>query len=131
MSLQVEFHVSLEDDSLHLGAARIHHCLLRVQDSWNVEGLTKGLTTIGDIFAHFVYLETVVLETGRGLETDDVQPLIEALRKVCRVDVRRRTSDEAHELALQVKKNSSRFMSAGLLSPFWCLQEHTEDWKSW
>ena len=114
-----EFHIS-QDDSLHLGAARIHHCLLRVGFNRDVEALTNDLTAIGDIFAHFVYLETVVLETGRWLKADDVQSPIEALRRVCRVDVRHRTYDEAHELALQVKKSPSRSMSAGLLSPLWC-----------
>ena len=129
-SLQVEFHVS-QDDSLHLGAARIHHCLLHLHDSDDVRALRGDLTAIGDLFSHFAYLETVVLEIGHELETDNVQPLIEALRKVCRADVRHRTSEEAHELALQAKKSPSRSFSAVLLSPFWCLQEHVHWWEHW
>lgn len=129
--LHVEFHAS-QDDTQHSGAARIHHCLLRAQDSNDVQVLTNGLTTIGDTFTHFAYLETVVLEIGYELELDDVQSLAEALRKACGagVTVRYRTCEEAHKLALQAKKSpSSRSTSAGLLSPFWCLQEHVPNWE--
>lgn len=129
-SLHVEFHAS-QDDSLHFGAARIHHCLLRVHDSDNVQALTEGLSTIGDAFTTLAFLETVVLETDRTLETDHVQPLLEALRKVCGVDVQHRTCDETHKLALQAKKSPSRSTGAGLLSPFWCLHEHVDYWEDW
>ena len=100
-------------------------------DSDDVRVFTDGLQTIGDTFARFAYLETVVLETGYALGAKHVPPLLEVLRKVCRADVRHRTSAEAHELALQVKKSPSRSMSAGLLSPLWCLQGHTKQWKNW
>ena len=127
-SLHIELHIS-RDDSLHLGAARIHHCLLRVKYSGSVQILTEGSTAIGDLFAHSAYLETVVVETGLRFKTDHVQALIDALREGCTVEVHNRTSDEAHELALQAEKSPSRSISAGLLSPYWCLQERAEDWE--
>ena len=76
---QVEFHTN-EENPLHSDAARrIHHCLLRVQGSKDVQALTNELTAISDTLAHFTHLETIVLETGHELEIGDVQSLVEAL----------------------------------------------------
>ena len=118
-----------QDNSQHSGAARIHHCLLRVTYSEAVQKLIKGLQSTGDIFVHFAHLETVVLETGHKLKSDDVQLLTEALRKVCRAEVRHRTCDEAHKLALDAKKGAAYSPGAGLLSPFWCLGDNW--WDKW
>ena len=112
-----------QDNLQHSGAARIHHCLLRVCGNSDMKALTKGLTTIGNTFAHFAHLETIVLEIGYRLWTYNVQSLIEALRKVSRVEVQHRTSDEGHKLALQAKKTRSHSKSTGLLSPFWCWEQ--------
>lgn len=131
VQLHFEFHAS-QDKWQHLDAACIHHCLLRVFDRNGAQALAGDVTKIGNSLAQFTYLETVVLETGNRLEMDDVQSLIEALRKVITAEVQHRTCDEAHKLALQAKKSPSRPITAGLLSPFWCLQEHVEKWdKEW
>lgn len=129
-SVHIEFHAS-QRDPRHSGAACIHHCLLRVQSSDDVPVLAEGLTTIGDAFAHFAYLETIVLETGRELGTDSVQSLTKVLRKGSMAEVRHRTCDEAHKLALQAKKSPSRCTSAELLSTFWCLREYNWQWNEW
>ena len=104
-----------QDNSQHSGAARIHHCLLRVPDAEVAQKLTKGLQSNSDIFAHFAYLETVVLETGYKFKIEDVQSLTEALRKVCRAEVRHRTCEEALKLALDAKKGAAYSPGAGLL----------------
>ena len=130
LSPQVEFHTS-QDDSQRPRAARIHHCLLRVQKIEDMQALTKNLTTISDTLSQFVHLETIVLETGHELKIDNVQLLIDALRKVSRVEVQHRTCDDGHKLALQVKKSPARSMSAELLSPLWCLKEYTWRWDDW
>lgn len=124
----LEFHTS-HADWRHPGVACIHHCLLRVDDS---KDLMKILTEIGDTFPRFAYLETVVLETSRTLLADDVQPLLEALRKVCDgVEVQLRTADEAHKIALEAKESPSHSTSIGLLSPFWCVEGFVGIWDSW
>ena len=125
----IEFHAR-QISRRHSGAARVHHCLLRIKS--DSPGLyPKGLKPpFGNIISRFAYLETVVVETGRGFETDDVQSLIEALHdsEGGGVEVQHRTSDEAHKLALQAKKSPSRSMGA---SPFWCLQWNTDEWDKW
>lgn len=128
--LQVEFHAN-QVDWRHPGVARIHHCLLRV-DNTDTDDLKKGLTTIGNTFLSFAYLETVVLETGYEVDAEDVQSLMEALRKVCGgVELQHRTADQAHKLALQAKKSSSHSASGGLLSPYWCLEAYVQEWSNW
>lgn len=125
-SFHVEFHASHN-------AGHIGHCLLRVYDHNGTRALTDDLITLGDTFVHFSHLETVVLETSRGLEIDEIQTSTERLRKVCRpeVVVQHRTCDDAHKLALEAKESASRPSNAGLLSPFWCLQEGAKDWNNW
>lgn len=131
-SLIIEFHAS-QDAWRQPGAACIHHCLLRIKREHGPgsELYPKGLKSFSDILARFAYLETVVIETVDGFETDDVQPLIEALRKFSMVEVQCRTFDGAHKLALEAKKNPSHSTSTGLLSPFWCLQRDTDEWDRW
>lgn len=92
--------------------------------------LTEALPKLGDIFVQFANLETVILETGYGLEMDDVQSLVEVLREMSTAQVQHRTGDEAHKLALRAKKSSS-LPTRGVLSPFWCLQEHVDYWEYW
>ena len=123
----IEFHAS-KDAWRHPGTASIHRCLLRIKGDG--PGLNrKGLKPpFSDILACFTYLETVVVETGRGFWTGDVQSVIVALHKGSGVEVQHRTSDEALKLALQAKKSPSRSTSAGPLSPLWCLQRSTELW---
>lgn len=127
LDTHVEFYMS-RDNLLLSGAAPIRHCLLRVQ-SEEEPLLIEFLTTIADVFTQFAYLETVVIETGPGVY--DVQILTDSLRKVNRVVVQHRTTDDGHKLALQAKNSPSCSTSAGLLSPFWCLQEDAENWEDW
>lgn len=118
-----------QDDSQYSGAARIHHCLLRVTRGKFEEALIEGLAAL---FARLAYLKTIVLETSHSSWGDhDVQSVTEALRKVCKAEVEHRTCEEAHKLALQAKKNSARPPGAALLSPFWCLQTHADSWRAW
>ena len=118
--LHVEFYTT-QDNSLHPRAARIHHCLLRVFNSDSAQALTKGLTTIGNTFTRFAYLETIVLETSHKLAIGDIDSLIEALQKASRADVQHRSFEEGHKLALQAKMGTARSPDTGLLSPFWCV----------
>lgn len=126
--LEVEFHVS-QDNSQRSGAARIHHCLLRVLSNDVAQRLMKGFQSTGDTFVHFAYLETVVLETSYKLKIDDIQSLTEVLRRVCRAEVQHRTFEEGHTLALHVKKGGADSSRAGILSPFWCLDRGW--WHEW
>lgn len=128
--LLIEFH-ACQDAWRHPGVACIHHCLLRIVSD-GAELDPKGLKPpFGGILARFAYLEIVVLETHHKFKTDNVQPLIEALREGCTVEVHHRTFDEAHKLALEVKKGPSHSTSAGLLSPLWCLQRFANLWDKW
>ena len=129
-AIQFEFHAN-QDTAQHPGATCINHCLLRVWDRSYIRAATEALTAIGDAFTGFAYLQTMVLETSHELDTDDVQSLTKALRKALGVAIQHRTSEEAHKLALRAKKSYSLSASEGLLSPFWCLQEHVKEWDQW
>ena len=125
--IQAEFHAS-QDASLHPGAARIHHCLLRLRNVVDAHGWTDTLETIGRVLHELAYLETVVLETGSQTKTGVIQPLLESLHKASGVEVQHRTHESAHKLALQAGKDPSCPTGAGLLSPFWYLKEHASRW---
>ena len=118
---------------MHPRAARIHHCLLRVFkfNSDDAQALIKGLTTIGNTFTRFAYLETIVLETSHELAIGDLNPLIEALQKASTVNVQHRMFEEGHKLALQAKKGTARSPDTGLLSPFWCVEDSEYGEGTW
>ena len=131
--LYIEFH-SRQVDPHHSGAARVHACLLRVLDYDTVQNLeeTGGLKALGETLAQFAYLETVVLETSHRFDIDEMPPLLELLRETCGANVQHRTCEDAHKLALQVKKSPSH-STGGLLSPFWCSDSELDDdrWEEW
>ena len=123
--LHLEFHVR-HDDSHPASAAYIRHCLLRVHAGNSVLQLEEELAAIGGAFRHFAYLETVVLETGGGVEPETAELLLEALRGACSVEVRHRSCSESYAAARLAKESPSPVTSTDLQSPFWYLQR----WKS-
>ena len=93
--------------------------------------LVATMLELSDSFSRLTWLDTVVLETGRDLGAKDVQWLFEALFLGCWVPVYHRTCDDAHRIALHAKNGSSGSADAGLLSPFWCFEEHAWRWSHW
>ena len=125
---QVEFH-AIQDGPSHPDTARIHHCLLRVGSNADLTEVTQHLALLGDTLTQFTYLETIVVETGHGVESADIQFNLEALRKISGAEVRHRTCDDAHKVALQVKKGTARVLEIGPLSPIW-YNDWDMRWKS-
>ena len=129
--LHVEFH-SRQDSPQHTGAVRIHTCLLRVLDSARVWKFEHNLSALGDTLSKLTALQSVVLETSHYVNVDDVTLMLQSLRDTCRVEVQHRTCDDAHKLALQIKKSPFRTRGEGLLSPYWCLPGHAQFmWAIW
>ena len=133
-TVQIEFHV-INGVPLHSGAAYVHHCLLRVWTNKDLQDLMEESTILSGLLGQLSHLETLTLETGDipGSNSDNAMSLFEVLRKVCAVEVRHRTCDEAHKLALRAKNSKGAFRSTGaeLLSPLWCMQAHSWKWNSW
>ena len=89
---------------------------------------------VGDSLAQLAYLEGITLElsvSDTSLAHADI--LVDALRRATggRVDVQVRTCDQAHMSAVQAKNGAMRSGNSALLSPLWCLKNHSKSWREW
>ena len=127
--IDVEFYARQEKNRHRpSSSARVCHCLLRVHDQAHLEILTTVLPQLTSALVGFSFLETVVFETGAECG-DGIQPVLDALRPTVGAEVQHRTCDDAHKVALQVKKGTARVLEMGPLSPIW-YNDWDMRWKS-
>ena len=126
-SAHVEFHLtsSSPDQS---GPAYINAVLIRVRDTHTT--LERSLSDLGGLLALSPPHTSLVLETGKHVDSADVQSLLDILSGAGGVAVQHRTCDDAHRLAHRAEPTGERAAAVEVLSPFWCSREHASSWES-